>query len=141
MQAARQVPVFQEELLDSNYIDGLRRHLGPEVTIDILADGLMSLTDRLNRLKDLRAAKAGRHDLAQSAHDIVGTGGQLGLHRLTHAARQMERAAITESRQKLVARMEETLEFGERSLDALRIFMDAEDPSDFGRALDEALRE
>lgn len=89
------LPAADNPLLDNSYLSELNRHLGPEIAIDLLADGVLALTDRVGSLAQaVQNAEDPEGALARLAHDIVGTAGQLGLHRLVHAARQLERKAI-----------------------------------------------
>lgn len=79
-------------LIDTGYLDRLLQHLGPAVTAELLADGLLELTDRLARLGEL-AERGELAAIARSGHDIIGTAGHLGLTRLSIAAVDMNRAA------------------------------------------------
>lgn len=73
-------------ILDLDYLDRLSGHLGSEIASELLADGMLELADRLDRIADL----ADQHDvdgLLRLTHDITGASGHLGLTALSrHAA-------------------------------------------------------
>lgn len=123
------VPAAESPLLDQAYLEELKRHLGAEIAKDILADGVLALTDRVGGLADAaRSAPDPEGTLAQLAHDIVGTAGQLGLHRVVHAARLLERKAI--ARADTLAHQQNLLVLADRSLAAMAEYLGevAEDP-------------
>ena len=71
--------------LDHAYLARLAGHIGEVETRELLADGMLDLSDRLDRLSELAiAGDAGR--LAELVHDIAGAAGHLGLSRLSRAA-------------------------------------------------------
>jgi HPt (histidine-containing phosphotransfer) domain-containing protein len=79
-------------ILDAGYLARLGGHIGTAVLAELLADGLIELTDRVARLAELDAA--GDLDaIAQLGHDLVGMAGHLGLTRLSAMAAEMNRAA------------------------------------------------
>jgi HPt (histidine-containing phosphotransfer) domain-containing protein len=85
-------PEPDRPLLDVDYLARLERHVGATVLTELLADGLIELTDRLARLGEL--AEAGDLDgIARLGHDLVGMAGHLGLTRLSATAAEMSRAA------------------------------------------------
>jgi HPt (histidine-containing phosphotransfer) domain-containing protein len=82
----------ERPILDSDYLARLSAHVGATVLTELLADGLIELTDRLARLEEL-ATGNDFDGIAQIGHDLVGMGGHLGLARLSRAAAEMSRAA------------------------------------------------
>ena len=85
-------PEPEKPTLDTEYLARLARHLGASVLAELLADGLIELTDRLARLDELAAA-GDLDGIARLGHDLVGMTGHLGLTRLSAAAAEMNRAA------------------------------------------------
>ena len=78
--------------LDTDHLARLESHLGSEALAELVADGLIELTDRLKRLDELKVT--GDLDaIAQLGHDLVGMAGNLGLARLSAAAGEMNRLA------------------------------------------------
>ena len=88
----RRRPEPEWPVLDRAYLARLDGHVGTVVLAELLADGLIELTDRLTRLGELAAA-GDLGGVAQLGHDLVGMAGHLGLARLSVAAAEMNRAA------------------------------------------------
>ena len=82
----------ERPVLDTGYLDRLRGHLGDGVVDELLADGLIEITDRLGRLRGM-PAEDDFDGIAQIGHDLVGTAGHLGLAALSLAAMEMNRRA------------------------------------------------
>jgi len=82
---ARETPV-----LDLDYLDRLAGHLGRDTVDELLADGLIELADRLERVETLVAAED-REGLMRLSHDLIGIAGHLGLSALSAAAARMNR--------------------------------------------------
>lgn len=81
----REEPVPDTAFLNMDYLQRLSRHLGNDVTRELLADGMIDLSDRLNRVEGL--VEAGDADgLARLAHEVAGAAGHLGLAALSVAA-------------------------------------------------------
>jgi HPt (histidine-containing phosphotransfer) domain-containing protein len=79
-------------ILDCDYLDGLRRYLGTPQACELLADGMLELVGRLDRLSEL--ADAGESgEVAALAHEIVGAAGHLGLSLIAHYAALASQAA------------------------------------------------
>jgi HPt (histidine-containing phosphotransfer) domain-containing protein len=78
--------------VDEGYLGRLTELLGAEKLREILSDGLLELSDRLEQVR-LLAADGRQDDLARAAHDLVGTAGYLGFTCLSLAAADLERAA------------------------------------------------
>lgn len=81
----RPKPGSEPPALDSAYLARLSRQLGQTVLDELLADGVIELTDRVARIDE-----AWRHGDAKGmrrlGHDLVGMSGHLGLIRLSAAA-------------------------------------------------------
>lgn len=111
-------------VLDEAYLERLQKHLGLEVTRELMADGVIELSDRMDRIADL--AKAGEAEaLSRLAHEIAGASGHLGLAALSlHAveaqrALRAERAFKAKELERIVAPM---LKIKRPSIDALADF-------------------
>ena len=112
-------PEPEKPMLDTGYLARLGGHLGASVLAELMADGLIGLTDRLARLEELAAA--GDHDgIARLGHDLVGMAGHLGLSRLSAAAAEMNRAARDGVAGQAVAIVAEIRWLGADSVDAMR---------------------
>lgn len=72
-------------ILDLDYLDRLSGHLGPEVATELLADGMLELADRLDRVAML-ADDGDVDSLVRLTHDIAGASGHLGLLALSRHA-------------------------------------------------------
>ena len=71
--------------LDRDYLARLAEQVGDEALAELLADGLVEVTDRLERLAE--AAEAGDGEaLRRIAHDLTSVAGHMGLARLSLAA-------------------------------------------------------
>lgn len=91
-------------LLDTAYLERLQKHLGVDVTRELMADGMLELADRMNRLPAM-AAERKSEDIARLAHDIAGAAGHLGLSRLSYHATEVNR----ELREKPARPLEEVI--------------------------------
>ena len=81
----RREPREKPALLDEQYLARLESHLGAAALRELLSDGLLELSDRIDRIPDI--VKAGDDtELSGLLHDIVGVAGHLGLTQLSHAA-------------------------------------------------------
>lgn len=78
-----------EAILDRDHLASLEAHLGRAETRELLADGMLELEDRLERL----AEEADGAAFAALAHDIAGLAGQLGMALLARDAGLASRAA------------------------------------------------
>jgi HPt (histidine-containing phosphotransfer) domain-containing protein len=88
-------PPQDAPVLDEGYLERLGRHVGRETVAELLADGLIEISDRLSALG--AAAESGaREDLRRLGHDLAGLAGHLGLSALSRAAVEMNRAARAE---------------------------------------------
>ncbi len=79
-------------ILDCDYLERLRRHLGTPQTCELLADGMLELVGRLDRLAEL-AEMGETGEVAALAHEIVGAAGHLGLSLISQYAARASEAA------------------------------------------------
>lgn len=106
-------------MLDEAFLGRLERHLGPSVLRELMADGLIELADRLERLA--QAAEAGRREEAlRIGHDIAGLAGHIGLSALSARAVAMNRAARAEPGRPVAAVAAPVIAAGAPAVDALR---------------------
>jgi hypothetical protein len=68
----------------------LAGHVGETVVAELLADGLIELADRVERLAE-HEALGDLDAVAKIGHDLVGMAGHLGLARLSAMAAEMNR--------------------------------------------------
>ena len=116
-------PEPEKPTLDAEYLARLSGHLGASVLAELLADGLLELTDRLARLDEL--AVAGDLDgIARLGHDLVGMAGHLGLTRLSAAAAGINRAARDGAADQTVAEAAVVRRLGSEAADAMRRHLD-----------------
>ncbi len=116
-------PEPERPTLDTEYLARLSGHLGASVLAELLADGLIELTDRLARLEELAAA--GNLDgIARLGHDLVGMTGHLGLSRLSAAAAGINRAARDGAAGQAVAEAVEVRRLGSEAVEAMRRHLD-----------------
>ena len=109
--------------LDTGYLDRLESHLKPAALAELMADGLIELTDRLKRLDELERSPD-LDALARMGHDLVGMAGNLGLARLSAAAAEMNRAARDGSVPAARAEAVRVRRLGIEATDALRHHLD-----------------
>lgn len=77
-------------LLDTGYLDRLEMHLGEAALTELIADGMLELSDRLDRVA-VGAAGGDGDAVAHLCHDIASVAGHLGLSRLSAAAIDLNR--------------------------------------------------
>jgi HPt (histidine-containing phosphotransfer) domain-containing protein len=119
----RSVPEPDRPILDTGYLARLAGHIGTTVMVELLADGMIELTDRLTRLGELAAA--GDPDaIARLGHDLVAVAGHLGLNRLSAAAAGMNRAARDRPGADAASLVPGVRQLGEQSIDAMRHYID-----------------
>ena len=116
-------PEPEKPVLDTGYLARLGGHLGAVVLDELMADGLIELTDRLTRLDEL-AAVGDIDAIARLGHDLVGMAGHLGLTRLSAAAAELNRAARDGAADQAVAIVAEIRGLGADSVDAMRQYLD-----------------
>ena len=116
-------PEPEKPTLDAEYLARLSGHLGASVLAELLADGLIELTDRLARLDELAAA-GDLDGIARLGHDLVGMTGHLGLTRLSAAAAEMNRAARGGAAGQAEAEAAEVRRLGSEAVEAMRRHLD-----------------
>lgn len=72
-------------LLDAGYLTRLGKHIGMAELRELMADGLIELTDRLDAL-ERHAVRGDTEEVATLCHEIAGAAGHLGLSRMSQAA-------------------------------------------------------
>lgn len=72
-------------VLDEDYLARLGALIGDRVLSELLADGLIEVSDRIERLREA-AAVEDRRAVLGLAHDLTGIAGHLGLAALSRAA-------------------------------------------------------
>lgn len=72
-------------ILDTGYLERLAGHLGSSITAELLADGMLELADRLERLQQL-SDRGDVEGLLRLTHDITGASGHLGLSAMSQYA-------------------------------------------------------
>ena len=117
---SREKPV----LLDGQYLERLESHLGEAALRELLSDGLLELSDRIDRIPKLAEADD-RDELARLLHDVVGMAGHLGLTRLSHAAVTAGRAFQTDGSGAPDA-VDPVLASAPEAISAIRDFLDGE---------------
>lgn len=110
-------------MLDPGYLARLARHVGGTVLAELMADGLIELSDRMTRLEELAAA-GDLEGIARLGHDLVGMAGHLGLARLSAAAAAMNRAAREGSAERAALAAGEVRRLGLDAAGAMRRYMD-----------------
>ncbi len=116
-------PEPERPTLDTAYLARLGGHLGASVMAELLADGLIELTDRLARLAELAAA-GDLDGIARLGHDLVGMTGHLSLTRLSAAAAGINRAARDGAAGQAVAEAVEVRRLGSEAVEAMRRHLD-----------------
>ncbi len=109
-------------LLDEPYLERLESHLGEAELRELLSDGLLELSDRIDRIPSLVEA-ADREELVGHLHDVVGMAGHLGLTRLSHAAVDAGRAFQADGSGELDA-VDLVLASAPEAISAIRDFLD-----------------
>lgn len=108
----------QAQVLDMSYLERLSGHLGTEVAAEILADGMLELADRLDRVQEL--AEAGDRDaLLRLTHDIAGASGHLGLSAMSQGAMAVNRDLRTATDKAIAQAVRPLLALRNSSIEAL----------------------
>ena len=108
-------------VLDTAYLERLQKHLGADVTRELMADGMLELADRMDRLPGM-AAERKAEDIARLAHDVAGAAGHLGLSRLSYHATEANRVLRSDTGLSLEDVIAPMLSCQGASLDALGQF-------------------
>ena len=109
-------------VLDNGYLIRLAVHLGEVELNEILADGLIELTDRLARAAEM-ASTGDADGLARLGHDLVGMAGHLGLSQLSAAAVELNRAARDPKPDTIAAAALSLHQSGAEATEALRLYL------------------
>lgn len=105
--------------IDEAFLGRLAEHIGSDALRELLSDGLIEMTDRLDRLGE--EALAGRRAyLLAIGHDIAGLAGHIGLSALSRAAVEMNRTARSNPVMPLPELAGPVIDAGKVALDALR---------------------
>jgi len=108
-------------ILDYGYLQRLSKHIGERETRELLADGMLDLTDRLDRLKKL-GEDGNLKGIADLVHEIAGAAGHQGLTAMSHAAFEAARIAREQPNADPVAVAALVLEHRDTSLVAISQF-------------------
>lgn len=119
----RRSPEPEQPILDTGYLARLGGHIGVTVMSELMADGLIELTDRLTRLGELVAA-GDLDGIARLGHDLVGMAGHLGLTRLSALAAGMNRTAREGDNATTAPLVAEVRRVGAASTDAMRRYLE-----------------
>ncbi len=109
-------------VLDFAYLERLESHIERAVVRELMADGMIDLIDKLDRLKS-HATDGNLDDVAAIAHDIAGVSGHLGLTALSHAAVALNRSARAGDEQTTTALAAPLIEQSGPALEALRRYL------------------
>ena len=105
-------------VLDPGYVGRLEEQVGADVVAELFADGLVELSDRLDRLAD--AARDRERDSALAlAHDLTSVAGHLGLARLSLTAADCQRVLRRPDPGDLLGAVEPLLAEGAAAIEAL----------------------
>jgi HPt (histidine-containing phosphotransfer) domain-containing protein len=119
----RRNPEPEQPILDAGYLARLGGHVGATVLAELMADGLIELTDRLNRLGELAAA-GDLDGIARLGHDLVGMAGHLGLAHLSALSAVMNRTAREGNNATTAPLVAEVRRVGATSTDAMRQYLE-----------------
>ena len=114
-------------VLDTGYLARLAGHVGTVVLAELMADGMIELTDRLVRLGEM-AEKGDLDGVAQLGHDLVGMAGHLGLTRLSATAAEMNRTARGGAVGGAAPLVAEVRRLGTESAEAMHQYLDGVAP-------------
>lgn len=120
--------------LDLQFLDQLVTHLGTDVVAELMADGIIELVDRLDRMAEMSVDEH-RAVLAAMAHDVGGQAGNMGLVGLSRLALRAEQVlkdpGLGDGAEAVVA----VLDRRDTALDALRSYLTQLDPAAMGDAV------
>ncbi len=106
-------------ILDHSYLARLSQFIGETETWELLADGMLELTERLARARHLAAAEDAA-ELSRLLHDITGTAGHLGLSALSSEAAIGQRALAQDA--KCIDVLDPLLALEDPSMSALKAY-------------------
>ncbi|MEM6678866.1 MAG: hypothetical protein AAF675_13455 [Pseudomonadota bacterium] len=105
-------------LIDDDYLERLRGHLGDDVVEELLADGQMELIDRAAQL-DRLAADGDVEGMRRLSHDLIAVAGHLGLTALSLAAVELNRRLRSAAPERLPQLATQVSVLSAASLDAI----------------------
>lgn len=106
-------------VIDEAYLARLSEQVGDDVIAELLSDGLVEISDRLDQLAE--TARDRRAEAALIiAHDLTSIAGHLGLARLSHIAAACQRTLRMPEPGDLLTTVEPVLSSGTEACDALR---------------------
>ncbi|MEO1492393.1 MAG: Hpt domain-containing protein [Pseudomonadota bacterium] len=82
--------------LDEAYLLRLRRHVGADAMGELIDDGVLELSGKLDHLAEQASSDDIKH-IASVCHDIAGAAGNLGLTAMTRAAVESNRMALSDT--------------------------------------------
>ena len=116
-------------ILDHGYLERLSRHIGMRETRELMADGMIDLSDRLDVLARL-GASGPIDEIGKLAHEIAGAAGHQGLSAMSRAAVEVANLVREQPETPPDALTDRILQYRETSLDALSEFCNSEYPAD-----------
>lgn len=108
-------------VLDHGYLQRLSKHIGEHETRELLADGMLDLTDRLAALHKLGEAQ-NLKGVADLMHEIAGAAGHQGLTAMSHAAFEASRVIREQPNVNAADMAALVLQYQEASISALAQF-------------------
>lgn len=106
-------------VLDEGYVGRLEEQIGPTAMAELLADGLVEVSDRLERLA-AAVADGDRATALRIVHDMTSVAGHMGLAQLSIAAAHCQRALRSEPQAPLGPAAAPVLEAGPEACAAMR---------------------
>ncbi|MEM9145383.1 MAG: Hpt domain-containing protein [Pseudomonadota bacterium] len=125
----RKKPTREPPVLDHGFLKRLTDHLGAKLVRELLADGLIEITDRLERLAE-QAGSDKRRPALQTSHDIAGLAGHIGLSALSRSAVELNRAARNDPLAPIAELARPVLEAGPPAVEALRLRIEEDKPAE-----------
>ena len=116
-------------ILDQAYLDRLSKHIGRRETRELMADGMIDLSDRLDMLAVLGQSGTAQ-EVGHLAHDIAGAAGHQGLTAMSRAAVEVTRLSHERSDMDPATLAEMILSLRQVSLDALSAYCQSDQPED-----------
>lgn len=113
-------------ILDETYLKRLAGHVGEDVVRELLSDGILELSDRIDSVWD-HVQAGNREQVARTVHDIAGAAGHLGLSQMSQTAVQMERE-LRDDTSDMTEVTEALRRQGPEAIAAVRDFLDSAAP-------------
>lgn len=117
----QRAPEPTRPVLDRDYLQRLANHIGETETRELMADGMLELADRLDRLEKM-GAQGQLEKVAALTHEIAGAAGHQGLVALSHAAVEASRLARSEDPPAAQSLSDSVLRHRKASIDALSAY-------------------